>query len=157
MVRSRRQTIYVPHQTSMILRKESDTEKLGTPALGPIAAKLNIDALLNFVLDSFLLSCILSPQITADRRRELTPAFSFLAPVSAFASPKQPKLCPLESITYELLYLIVFENSFWLKHFHTPHKMIGGWGGEPQNGPSPLPGHTPIAPFPCSIQARNSA
>ena len=36
-------------------------EKLGIPALWLVAAKLNIDVLLNFVIESFLLSCILSP------------------------------------------------------------------------------------------------
>jgi hypothetical protein len=60
--------------------------------------------------------------------RELAPAFLFWAAISTFASPKQPKSRPLKSITYELLFSAFFENSFWLNHFHTPRKMMGGGG-----------------------------
>src|SRR5260370_38322453 len=60
-------------------------------------------------------------------RGELAPAFLFRGSISAFATPKQARSRPLESISYELLHRNVFENSFWLKHFHIRCKMMGGW------------------------------
>jgi hypothetical protein len=59
----------------------------------------------------------------------LLPLFFFHRSYFSLDRSKQPKSHPLESITYELLFPHVFENSFCLKHFHTPRKIMGGVGG----------------------------
>jgi len=56
----------------------------------------------NFSL-TFVNSCVqYILEKTAAGKRELVPAFLFLAVISAFPSPKQLKSRPLESINYEI-------------------------------------------------------